>query len=58
MVTLANKKEFQELLKNGLCPFCGDKLSYYDGALGYESQRCLKCAFECDLNGMHFRSEL
>lgn len=24
---------------------CGGKLKYYDGALGYEAMKCLKCGF-------------
>jgi len=58
LLMIANKKDFQELLRQGLCPFCGAKFEHYDGALGYEAERCLKCGFECDLNGMHFRAEL
>lgn len=45
--------KFKGDLKNGLCPFCGKKLQYYDGCLGYEALRCYDCDFATDHNGMH-----
>lgn len=34
----------------GKCPNDGNLLVYYDGALGYEGARCMKCGYEYDLN--------
>ena len=45
-------QEFKESLKNNQCPFCGEKLEYYDGCLGYEAMRCYKCGFAVDHQGI------
>ncbi len=47
-------KEFKQALALGNCPFCGEKLEFYDGALGFESLRCYPCGFEVTNDGMNF----
>lgn len=53
---MTNKEKLQEFidaLKTGRCPFCGQKLEYYDGALGYEALKCTPCGLTSDYNGFH-----
>lgn len=50
-------RSFRSMLKDGKCPFCGMKLEYYDGALGYEAWRCYRCSFETDHSGMRFMED-
>jgi len=46
-------QQFKECLSHNICPFCDQKMKYYDGALGYEAMRCYGCNFIVDHNGMH-----
>ena len=46
--------KFKGGLKNNTCPFCGKPLKYYDGALGYEANRCYDCGLISDHNGLSF----
>ena len=54
---LADLKEFNSNIKNGNCPFCGKKLKWYDGSLGYEAYRCYGCKLAIDLSGIHLDKE-
>ena len=54
MLQLADINEFKNNIKTGICPFCGEKLKWYDGLLGYEANRCYKCKFAIDHFGIHF----
>lgn len=47
------KQKFMDSLKKQECPFCGKKLKYYDGALGYEAMLCDPCKLTIDHNGIH-----
>ena len=48
-----NLVKFKTALKNNKCPFCGNTLKFYDGALGYEALRCEPCNLSIDNNGIH-----
>jgi len=48
-----NIKEFKSNIQKNICPFCGQKLKYYDGCAGYEAYWCYDCKFIIDHNGMH-----
>ena len=54
---LADIKEFKDNIKHGTCPFCGKKLKWYDGSLGYGAYRCYICKFVINHFGMHFDDE-
>lgn len=47
------KEEFLDNIKNGICPFCGSMITFYDGALGYEAMECKKCKLTIDVYGIH-----
>ena len=46
--------KFKERLKANLCPFCAQKLTYYGGALSYESLKCNTCKINIDNDGLTF----
>ena len=50
---VADLQKFKDNIRNGNCPFCGEKLKWYDGCLGYEANRCYGCNFTIDHFGMH-----
>ncbi len=53
-------KEFEKKMADNLCPFCGNKLEYYDGAIGYEAMKCPDkkvCGFVTDHSGHHIERE-
>jgi len=56
---LANLRlnEFKDSIRKGNCPFCGKKLEYYHGVLGYEAYKCYGCKFTIDNSGMHLDSD-
>ena len=54
---MISKHRFRASLQRNECPFCDDKLTYYDGALGYEAYLCDKCKFRLDHSGMTFDDE-
>jgi len=39
-----SKKEYLSQFQN--CPKCGGKWRYYNGLLGYESERCEACGLD------------
>jgi hypothetical protein len=51
--TTASIAVFKNNIKNGLCPFCRERMVYYDGALGYEACRCYSCKLSIDNSGIH-----
>jgi tRNA(Ile2) C34 agmatinyltransferase TiaS len=48
---------FKNSMQNGMCPFCGKELRWYDGCLGYEAYRCYDCHFIIDHFGIHLEDE-
>jgi hypothetical protein len=50
-------KAFKEKLRNNQCPFCGKKLEYYHGMLGYEALRCYSCNVELNRDGLNFMED-
>jgi tRNA(Ile2) C34 agmatinyltransferase TiaS len=52
MVENKRIKKFKSDIRNCICPFCGKKLKYYDGALGYEAYRCYNCNLSLDHFGI------
>jgi len=51
--SIADIREFKDSLRRGNCPFCGKKLKWYEGCLGYEAYRCYDCKFISDHSGLH-----
>ena len=51
--SIVNLNTFKKLLVEGICPFCHNKLTFYNGSLGYEAMRCYDCNFSLDRNGFH-----
>ena len=54
---LVDLTAFRTALAHSVCPFCGGRLRFYDGALGYSSQVCDGCPLEVGQNGITFRDE-
>lgn len=53
LISTYKKICFMTDIKKNICPFCGQNLRYYDGALGYEAMRCFDCGVTVDNNGIH-----
>ena len=51
--SIADLRGFKANLRKEICPFCGKKLKWYDGSLGYEAYRCYGCKFTSDHSGLH-----
>ena len=51
---MTDLKQFKKRLENNICPFCKEKLKYYDGALGYEAYKCKDCDLTINHNGLYF----
>lgn len=49
-------KQFKKLLAENKCPFCEEKLDYYNGTLGYESWNCPNKHMMADINGMRINT--
>ena len=45
--------KFKALLSKNCCPFCENKMEFYDGCLGYEALKCKECKLTVDFNGIH-----
>lgn len=54
---IADLKEFKDNFRKGICLFCGKKLKWYDGSLGYEAYRCYGCNLTLDHSGLHMYDE-
>ena len=54
----ANLAQFKQDLKESVCPFCKQKMKYYDGALGYEAMQCTDCGFTIDHMGFGFDEKI
>jgi len=52
-----NIEEFKEKIRGGECPFCNNKLTEYDGCLGYFAFRCNGCRLSIDHNGIHIEAD-
>ena len=50
---MADIEAFKDNVRKSKCPFCGKKLEWYDGGLGYEAYRCYSCKFTADHFGIH-----
>ena len=50
---MINKKEFEDKLNLNICPFCDQKLNFYDGFCGYEALKCFDCHLTVDNQGIH-----
>lgn len=57
--SLFKKNLFKKSIEEEICPFCGNKLCFYDGALGYEAMKCKTegCGFYTDYQGMGFEDD-
>lgn len=53
MENQSDVQEYSIVVKE--CPICGGKWKFYDGLLGYESLKCIKCGF--DINDIKIVSE-